>query len=436
MAAAPEDEVYDGIATHDAIFERIKSASIVAHEPPDPIEYDVATILPAEDAPGLIFGPPASLKSWLALALCDAIVRGEPFLGFETRRRPSALYVNLDAGAKTFANRVRSISDAPRFDFVSLSTSEFSAADVLRALIERYQGGFVVLDCLSSIYNPATGSDPAYAMRSFVDSLRAVFAEFGCGGVVIDHPHRPKERGELGDYHGSIQKEAAFRTMWSVAAEPADDEPGPRRTKIVCRKLSEGQPFAPIEVEIDFTGPRVSVQRVYVADPTTRTTGLESKILEWAAAQTIAFTKRTVTDKVRGRALDVRNAFDVLVDAGKIVPTGAKRGSGDLFRAAVTASGTHSDATDARLPEVAGASASVSGTQRDAPDAVGSAAVTSSASASPPLGGRTTRDALPDEPSRQEPKQEPRPTRACRNYKGISACWNCGEPKADHDVAA
>jgi hypothetical protein len=416
------------------LVERIKSASIVALEPPDPIDYDVATILPAEDAPGLIFGPPASLKSWLALKLCDAIVRGEPFLGYETRQRPSALYVNLDAGAKTFANRVRSISDAPGFDFVSLSASEFNAG-VLRALIDRYRGGFIVLDCLSSIYNPDTKNDPAYAMRSFVDGLRAVFAEFGCGGVVIDHPHRPKERGELGDYHGSIQKEAAFRTMWAVAAEPAGDEPGPRRTRIVCRKLSEGQPFAPIDVEIDFTGPRISVQRADEARPATQTTALEAKILEWAAAQTTAFTQRTVTDKVQGRARDLRNAFDSLVAAGTIVPTGKKRGSGDLFRVADTASGTQSDATDATLPGttagVAADTASGSGTQRDATDAVGSATVMCIASLRPPIGDAHTQDALPDEPAKKGRKQKRRPCEFPLGAPG-ETCSRCGVAAVEH----
>jgi len=219
---------------------QIEHAEVVAAEPPEPIEYDIAAILPASDAPALMFGPPASLKSWLALGMCDASVRGVPFAGLATRKRPRALYLNLDAGAKTFRNRVRAVTSAPGLDFASLAAADFNA-DVLRAQLEAYAGGFVVIDCLSSIYNPDARKDPAFAMRTFVDGLRALYAEFDCGGVVIDHPHRPKERGELGDYHGSIQKEAAFRTMWSVVAEPAEADNATRRTKLSCRKLSKAR---------------------------------------------------------------------------------------------------------------------------------------------------------------------------------------------------
>lgn len=323
----------------------IESAAVVALQPAEVIEYDIFGIAPATDAPVLMYGPPASLKSWLALAICDAVVRGEPFLDLATRQRTSALYLNLDAGAITFRNRVRSISDAPRFDFVSLSASEYSH-DLLRSLLADYRGGFVVIDCLSSIYNPDTKSDPAFAMRAFVDGLRAVFAEFDCGGLIIDHPHRPKERGELGDYHGSIQKEAAFRTMWSIAAEPPENGSTTRRTKIICRKLSEGAPFSPIEVDIEF-GSRVIVRRADAISVASRTTLVESKILEWAATQTDQFSRRSVVEKVRGqRAGLIRDAFDDLVTAGKIIATGKKRGNGDLYRLSESGSGTHSDPRD------------------------------------------------------------------------------------------
>lgn len=53
-------------------------------QPIEPIPWVVENLL----APGLYFlgGSPKVGKSWLALQLCLAVCRGEPFLGFETKR--------------------------------------------------------------------------------------------------------------------------------------------------------------------------------------------------------------------------------------------------------------------------------------------------------------------------------------------------------------
>lgn len=316
-----------------AIERRIEKASDVALEPAEPIPFDVEGILPACDQPALMFGPPASMKSWLAIALCDAMVRGVPFLGLATRRRPCALYVNLDAGPITFRNRVRAASAAPGFDIVSISSAEYSH-EILRRLLEQYRGGFIAIDCLSSIYNPDAKSDPAFAMRAFVDGLRALFAAHDCGGVIIDHPHRPKEKGEAGDFFGSGQKEAAFRTMWVVSADAPDPTIATRGVRIGCRKLSEGAPFAPIAATISF-GERVTIEGSSSSDSQPRTSLIEAKILEWGRAQTTAFSRRSVVERFRGhRTADVRDALESLITGGRIEPTGATRGGGDLFRVA------------------------------------------------------------------------------------------------------
>lgn len=51
--------------------------------------------------PGLYFlgGSPKVGKSWLALQLCLAVCRGEPFLGFKTRRN-EVLYISLEDGPR------------------------------------------------------------------------------------------------------------------------------------------------------------------------------------------------------------------------------------------------------------------------------------------------------------------------------------------------
>lgn len=310
---------------------RIESAVAIAAQPADVIAWDVAGMLPCDDAPALIFGPPASFKSWLGLHLCDCVVSGRAFLGLhDVRKRPKALYVNIDAGPKTFRNRVRRIGATPGLDFISLSAMDF--ADIgLRELLARYRDGFVVLDCLSAIYNPPRGDDPAYSMRAFVDGLRNDFEAAGCGGAVLDHPHRPKEVGSEGDYFGSIQKEAAFRTMWQVNAEAK--EPGqPGRTKIACRKISEGEPFALVRAAIDFSDDRIAFS---TSDNATEQSGGSTKVrtavLAWAKKRgPVPFSKQNAKDAIKFGNGPISTCIDEL-SATKLLIVVGVRGGAPIF---------------------------------------------------------------------------------------------------------
>lgn len=66
-------------------------------------------------APGLYFlgGSPKVGKSWLALQLCLAVCRGEPFLGFRTRKS-EVLYLALEDGPRRLHTRaLRLTEEAP-----------------------------------------------------------------------------------------------------------------------------------------------------------------------------------------------------------------------------------------------------------------------------------------------------------------------------------
>ena len=328
----------DGQETNSlGVLARIQSAATLAGTPPDEILWDVEKLLPSEDAPALVFGPPGSLKSWIAMHLCATVVSGEPFLGqFAVRKRPRSLFINLDAGPKSFRNRVRRISDDAGFDFLSLSSAEFSL-DLLRQLASNYREGLIAIDCWSAIYNPDRNSDPGYAMKTFVDSLRDIFVEFQCGGLIIDHPHRPKEKGEAGDYYGNIQKEAGFRVMWAIVAEAP--VPGQlRTTRISCRKLSEGDPFAVVQVAVDFQNPRIAFSAVSSENnPTTRPSAIKARLIEWADRQKTAFSMTRMGEARLGyRSVDVRAAAQELIDANIFVAAG-KRSGGVTYRLALPA---------------------------------------------------------------------------------------------------
>lgn len=83
---------------------------LYAH-PMEPISWLAEGLL----APGLYFlgGSPKVGKSWLALQLCLAVCRGEPFLGFRTRKS-EVLYLALEDGPRRLhARALRLTEEAP-----------------------------------------------------------------------------------------------------------------------------------------------------------------------------------------------------------------------------------------------------------------------------------------------------------------------------------
>jgi len=233
----------------------LKSAADIVREGVPPVKWDIDTLLPAEDGPAIMFGPPGALKSWIALFAAGSSATGDPFLGhFAVRRRPHAIYVNFDAGSRAFERRVVR-AGFPVINLKFVSPDGYDAA-ALRRVFEQHPGATIVVDTLSDMYEISRGDDPALAMRSFFRDLRALYQEFDCNGFIVDHPHRPRDGAMHGDYYGSIQKEAAARIMWQLTPLPSSEQ-GVARAKIACRKMSEAEPFPPFIVRLDFNAENI-----------------------------------------------------------------------------------------------------------------------------------------------------------------------------------
>jgi hypothetical protein len=229
-----------------------RSAAAIAIAGVPSVQWDIDGILPTEDGPAIMFGPPGSLKTWIGLHAAGCIVTGKPFLGhFAVRRRAHALYVNFDAGSRAFDRRVARCG-YPVENLLVVSPDAYDAS-ALRKLFDQHRGAFVVLDTLSDMYAFGRGDDPALAMRHFLRALRALYHEFNASGIIIDHPHRPRDGAEHGDFYGSVQKAATARIMFNVTPLPRSEQ-GVERAKIACRKMSEAEPFEPFVARLDFNG--------------------------------------------------------------------------------------------------------------------------------------------------------------------------------------
>jgi len=301
--------------------DRIVAASENALLDPEPIAWDVEQLLPADDAPALLFGAPGAMKTWIALHLCDCVASGRPFLGkYPARQRPNVLFLNADAGAKTFRQRVRAVSADLRFDFVTIVES-LTLTDLERVL-ERYAGAFVVVDCFANIYHPPQYGDQAESMRNFVQELRRIFELYNCGGAIIDHENRGVA-GKGADYYGSAQKLATFRTAWRIEAGPEGENASIRLPTVSCRKIGEGAIFPKFTAQIDFAHlPRIA----FTTASTIVGEDTAAKIMRWARSQRDPFSPRNATDQVDGRDASIRQTFAALVEAGELVASGSRSG--------------------------------------------------------------------------------------------------------------
>lgn len=222
----------------------LQSAAEIYREGVPPLTYDIDQLLPSEDGPAIFFGPPGSLKSYLALHAAVCSVTGEPFLGhFSVRKRPAAIYVNLDAGNRTFQRRV--LKSGFHGDSLYVTSPDGYDARQLRRVFEQFPGAFIVIDAFADCFDPKSGDDQAQIMRRFIREMREIYSEHGSNGLIVDHPRRPKDGESHADYYGSIQKEATARIMWTATRLPTGSDQSEVKVKIASRKMSEGEPFEP-----------------------------------------------------------------------------------------------------------------------------------------------------------------------------------------------
>lgn len=227
-----------------------RTAAQIIASPPPPALFDIEAMLTNEDGPAILFGEPGAMKSWVGLHIAMCMATAAPVFGrFASRARNKSVYVNLDAGRNSFERRVLRMGKA--LTNVIVLTPDHYDADELMALFERRAGAFVTIDAFANMYHVDRSKDAAEAAREFLQGLRALYAEYGCNGIVIDHPHRAREGGpDGGDYYGSIQKLAAIRTMWQIAKY---GDPKENLARITCRKVNEAEPFPAFVVRADFS---------------------------------------------------------------------------------------------------------------------------------------------------------------------------------------
>ena len=173
-------------------------------QPIDPIPWVVEDLL----APGLYFlgGSPKVGKSWLALQLCLAVCRGEPFLGFKTKRN-EVLYISLEDGPRRLHIRALRMTEKAPAGLHLCGHAPMIGQGLeqqLDQMLAEHPGiKLVIIDTLQKI-REATGASPSYSIDyRDASALKAVADRNDICLLVVHHLRKQEDKDPFKQLSGT-----------------------------------------------------------------------------------------------------------------------------------------------------------------------------------------------------------------------------------------
>lgn len=198
------------------------------------------------DGVGGIYGPPGSLKSFLALGMALSVAYGMPWLGRPTVQT-GVLYVAAE-GVRGLGRRIRAWQrkhkvenvDAP-FRLLATTvnltdpaqTAKLIRTAIAAAALEGCHIGLVIID---TVARAMAGADEnsAQDMGRFINGCDAIKQTVGCAVLGIHHSGKDKDRGARGssaflgamDMLARIERSETSNTVTMTIEKQKDDEEG------------------------------------------------------------------------------------------------------------------------------------------------------------------------------------------------------------------
>lgn len=224
------------------VFETLGIEQIISMPPPAWLVQGIITT----DGVGGIYGPPGSLKSFLALGMALSVSYGMPWLGRQTVQT-GVLYVAAE-GVRGLGRRIRAWQrknklenvDAP-FRLLAASvnltdtaqTAKLIRTAIAAAALEGCHIGLVIID---TVARAMAGADEnsAQDMGRFINGCDAIKQEVGCAVLGIHHSGKDKERGARGssaflgamDMLARVERSEIGTSVTLTIEKQKDDEEG------------------------------------------------------------------------------------------------------------------------------------------------------------------------------------------------------------------
>jgi hypothetical protein len=206
---------------------KVAAPPITVHGPADipdpreiesaPIKFLVDGLIPAEQVT-LIAGAPGVGKSWLAMMLCTALLRGEDFLGRDVIRTENIVYCDRENPLAVIKERMQSLFRDEEMSFkhwglwLEDQPPDFSSSRYL----DFAKGAVLVFDSFTRFHGSKENDNSE--MARVMAYLRRLQAR---GATVLCLHHRDKKM-EAG-YRGATEILAGCDTLYSLSREPQAD---------------------------------------------------------------------------------------------------------------------------------------------------------------------------------------------------------------------
>lgn len=158
---------------------------------------------------GVIFGPPGSLKSFLAVHLSGMLAHGLPMFGVATKPGKT-LYVAGEGGATLELRRMAwlrhngfdtNVDDGVRVIKTPVSLCDAHEVQEFIANVREFAPDLIVMDTYSVMIAGHDENAPG-TQTAAIKAIRLIANELGCAMLIIHHPGKEIERGPRG--HSSL----------------------------------------------------------------------------------------------------------------------------------------------------------------------------------------------------------------------------------------
>jgi len=136
-------------------------------------------------------------KSWLSLELCDAVTKGNDFLGYKTKKC-SALYFDFETGKKVRQNRLRKLTKivGPRTDTFYIVEKAHRMKEGFEEQVEHYMKkdpdiGVVIVDVFTKIVKPKPKEIADYEYYyDLISKLNEISRKYHLSIVLVCHDRK------------------------------------------------------------------------------------------------------------------------------------------------------------------------------------------------------------------------------------------------------
>lgn len=194
------------------------------------------------DGMTVVYGPPASGKTFLVLSWALAVATGKDWFGHKAIHAP-VLYVSGEGGGglsrRIQAWRYRNDTPAPEM-YAALGTVRLAHHEHVEALTEDVKVTGAKLLIVDTLARSMAGADEnsAQDMGMVVNALDSIRRSTGCASMVVHHTGVDKSR-----YRGSTALQGATDTEIKVDKEE-------RTITVTCPKQKDAKEFKPLAFDL------------------------------------------------------------------------------------------------------------------------------------------------------------------------------------------